>query len=339
MFKTISASIVALAVLAGTVFYTPNPDNTPILGNSNLATLSSETLGTFRTRVNEFIGDANFNWTSSTAVLEVIGTVSSTQLRSPSSTITALYDAFGTKYSTSTGGSGTVTTSTAVTANYFPFWGSASALSGTSSLYASGTRVGVGTISPSTTLHVIGGLTITGVSDLQGITFTNATGTGNIQTATGIFTTSVSTTLASATNISFTNATGTNATITTLKDVSGNSYVTSTTSTLQIFVETETGVNDNGIWVADFAGTVVAVKAVNKTDSDTVTFNLGWGASRGTATTSLKKAFTAYQTVTATTTPSTLTINGSTTFAVGDVFRYFTSAASSTEVSISISVR
>ena len=329
MFKLISSSIVVLAVLTASVFYTPNTENLPLLGNSALSTASSETIGTFRLRVNEFIGDANFNWTSSTQLLEVIGLASTTQLRTPSATIASLKDASGNAYSTSSGGLAGTSTST-----YLSVYTGASTLGGFANLnWTSSTNL----------FEVIGLASTTQFrspsSTITGLTFGNATTSGNLTAATGIFTTSVSTTLASTTNISFTNATGTNTTITTLKDVSGNSYVTSTTSTLQIFVETETGVNDNAIWVADFAGTLVKATAVNKTNTDTVTFNLGWGASRGTATTSLKKAFTAYQTVTATTTPSTLTINGSTTFAVGDVFRYFTSAASSTEVSISISVR
>ncbi|MDO8601733.1 MAG: hypothetical protein Q7R62_01195, partial [bacterium] len=54
------------------------------------------------------------------------------------------------------GGSGTVSTSTAVTTGYFPTWGTASALTGTSTIYQSGSSVGIGTISPSSTLHVVG---------------------------------------------------------------------------------------------------------------------------------------------------------------------------------------
>jgi len=53
---------------------------------------------------------------------------------------------------------GTVTTSTAVTANYFPFWNSSngSGLNGTSSIFQSGLSIGVGTTQPSSTLHVFG---------------------------------------------------------------------------------------------------------------------------------------------------------------------------------------
>ena len=52
------------------------------------------------------------------------------------------------------GGSGTVTTSTVVTAGYFPKWNSVSALSGTSSIFQSGLSVGIGTSSPAELLHI-----------------------------------------------------------------------------------------------------------------------------------------------------------------------------------------
>lgn len=70
-------------------------------------------------------------------------------------------------YVTSTG-AGAVGTTTAVTANYFPFWGSATGLSGTSTLFASSTRIGLGTVSPSTTLHVVGDLKVTATSTISG---------------------------------------------------------------------------------------------------------------------------------------------------------------------------
>lgn len=69
---------------------------------------------------------------------------------------------------TDTNSGGTVTTSTAVTARYFPFWGAASTLSGTSTIYSSGTgstaRIGIGTLSPSTSLHLIGDSTFSATS-------------------------------------------------------------------------------------------------------------------------------------------------------------------------------
>ncbi|PIR87369.1 MAG: hypothetical protein COU11_00890, partial [Candidatus Harrisonbacteria bacterium CG10_big_fil_rev_8_21_14_0_10_49_15] len=57
---------------------------------------------------------------------------------------------------------------------------------GGSTLYttSTATSVGVGTASPSSTLHVIGTLQATGSSTLTDLTFSNATATGNLQTAT-----------------------------------------------------------------------------------------------------------------------------------------------------------
>lgn len=53
-------------------------------------------------------------------------------------------------------GTGTVTTSTPATTGYFPYWGSASGLTGTSTIYETGGKIGVGTTTPVSTLHVIG---------------------------------------------------------------------------------------------------------------------------------------------------------------------------------------
>lgn len=72
-------------------------------------------------------------------------------------------------WSLSAAGSGTVTTSTAATAGYFPTWGSASALTGTSTIYMSGLSTGIRTITPTTTLHVVGTFQATGTSTLGNI--------------------------------------------------------------------------------------------------------------------------------------------------------------------------
>lgn len=62
-----------------------------------------------------------------------------------------------------TAGSGTVSTSSAVTANYFPYWANtAGGLNGTSTIYQSGANVGISTTVPSTTLHIVGTFQVTG---------------------------------------------------------------------------------------------------------------------------------------------------------------------------------
>ena len=97
---------------------------------------------------------------------------------SASATIPNIYDAGGNKFVTSTtAGNGTVTTSTAVTANYFPFWNTTngSGLNGTSSVYQNGLNVGIGTSQPSSTLHVVGDISATGNVTTTNLTVTTIT--------------------------------------------------------------------------------------------------------------------------------------------------------------------
>lgn len=97
-------------------------------------------------------------------------TVGATSTRWVAGYFDNIYDVGGNKYSTSSGGgSGSVSTSSAITANYFPFWATTGgALSGTSTIYASTTRIGIGTTAPSTTLHVIGDLKVSATTTIQG---------------------------------------------------------------------------------------------------------------------------------------------------------------------------
>ncbi|MBI2888916.1 MAG: hypothetical protein HYY10_03260, partial [Candidatus Liptonbacteria bacterium] len=93
------------------------------------------------------------------------------------------------------GGSGSVSTSSPITANYIPYWTSVSGgLNGTSSVYASGASIGIGTTQPSSTLHVIGtitGTTLSGsfsgtvnASNVSAGTF--ASGNSNFQSSLGV---------------------------------------------------------------------------------------------------------------------------------------------------------
>ncbi len=63
-----------------------------------------------------------------------------------------------TQTTASTGGSGSVSTSSAITAGYFPYWANTTGgLTGTSTLYQSGTNIGIGMTGPNTKLQVVGG--------------------------------------------------------------------------------------------------------------------------------------------------------------------------------------
>lgn len=101
-------------------------------------------------------------------------------------------------------------------------------------------------------------------------------------------------------------------------------------------IENPTATEDIPVLFFTASSTITKVQGVNKTNSDTVTFNLAYSNSRASSTASSQKVFTSDQAVNATTTLSNLTINGSSTTKTGDVMRFFTSAASSTQFSINV---
>jgi len=91
---------------------------------------------------------------------------------------------------------------------------------------------------------------------------------------------------------------------------------------------------------ATFAtSTVTNVYAVHGAQGDTATFNIFLTNNRSTATSSLRSLFTSYQTVTATTTASSLTVNGSTTINADDMMLIDFQPASSTDGSIAVCKR
>lgn len=113
---------------------------------------------------------------------------------------------------------------------------------------------------------------------------------------------------------------------------------------IPFILENPTAVEDDDFYLVDTTGTLKFVTLVNKTAGDTVTFNLGWASSRATATTTAQKAFTSYQTVTATTTPMCFavttstacpnSITGSTTIPAWYPIRFLTQGASSSQMTM-----
>lgn len=93
---------------------------------------------------------------------------------------------------------------------------------------------------------------------------------------------------------------------------------------------------DDAIFVFQNAATIQKVYAVNKTNGDTVTFNLFHHTSRATATSSASALFSSYQTNTAYTTPTAYTSFSDATVDAGGVLRFVTSAASSTQFLLTI---
>lgn len=126
-------------------------------------------------------------------------------------------------------------------------------------------------------------------------------------------------------------------------------FITSTLKQTYFLIESPGATEDDAFFISNSTATISKIYAVHKTNSDTATFNLGFGTSRATATSSVDKAFTSYQTFTATTTPTCYAvttstacpnqINGSSTIPAGGVMRLFTSAASSTQMLINVYYR
>lgn len=102
----------------------------------------------------------------------------------------------------------------------------------------------------------------------------------------------------------------------------------------QFVIESATSTENDAIFIFNATSTINKITAVNKSLNDTITFGLGYGANRQTATSSLNNIFTSAQTVTATTTPAILTINASSTPNTGDNLIFWTTAASSTQFTL-----
>lgn len=301
-------------------FYTPVEHN---LGATILQTATTDTIGTFRTNVNTSLDNLN------NALLSL--------------------------------GSAAISTSSAVTTGYFPSWSGLNTISGTSSIFQSSSNIGIGTTAPSTTLDIIGTLrtsgafyasstaTITGAS-IFGSTiqvggsssFLGALLASSTLEATGasIFRSTIQIpTSASALNIA--GQIKINATTSTLVYYDGTAEraLSSEQCDLDFVLESPTSAEDDYLRTFNAPATISKVYAVNKSLGDTATFNLVFGSSRSSSTSTTKSAFSSYTAITATTTPASLTLNGSTTIATGDVMRLITTAASSSQFGVTVCTR
>jgi hypothetical protein len=104
-------------------------------------------------------------------------------------------------------------------------------------------------------------------------------------------------------------------------------------------IENPTAAEDIPIMIFNATSTITKVKAVNKTSGDTITFNLGYGSSRATATSSLTNVFSSNQTVTATTTVSSLSLTGTLTPGTNNILRFYTTAASTSQFTLDVCYR
>lgn len=198
------------------------------------------------------------------------------------------------------------------------------------------------------------------------ISWNAAPSTSTITTAT---TTNLNWTAATGTTLFATNATTTNLNTTNLKVgtlngilagsggtvgvVASSSYVASLTASSSVQISGATGaVNvaainylaqaeyayttstsnwDDVFWIPKTTSTIKAIYGVNSVNGDTVKFNVCWANSRTNSSSTSNCAFTSFQTLTATTTPSTFAINGSSTVGLQQPMRIIANTASSSE--------
>ena len=271
---------------------------------------------------------------------------------------------------TSTCGGGTVyiSSSTPFTAGYIPFATSSASITN-SNIFQSGSNIGIGTTTPSFLLEVLGDLKINTSSTLgnviSGVWNGAAIGDSYISSATNWNSKATSTlTLTAGAGLTgggnltadrtFTIGAGTGITVN--ADTIDNSGVLSLTASSSIGISSATGTinigaknypvqfiienptaseNDN-IFIFNTTSTITKVLAVNKSAGDTVTFGLGYSTSQATATSSLTNLFDA-QTITSTSTPVSISLTAaSSTPGLHNVLKFWTTAAASTQFTISI---
>lgn len=203
---------------------------------------------------------------------------------------------------------------------------------------ATGSNIVISSITSSTEIRTPSGT-------VSGLTFSSATGTN-------FFSTNVS-----STGITFTNASGSgtfsmagiassselrsaSATLVSARDIQGSKYATSTP--IQWIMENPTATEDDAVFIFNQTSTIRELYAVNKSGGDSVTFNYLLCSSRTAASSTCGHLFSGANsgaagnvTSTASTTADyypTLVPFASTTARRGDILRFVTTVASSSQL-------
>ncbi len=246
-----------------------------------------------------------------------------------------------------TGGGGSIGTSSAVTAGYFPYWGTASALTGTSTIFQLGALVGIGTTTPSEVLHVIGNGLFSGTLSASGYNSTNwdtaytdrlkwdggATGltaaTGRTSLGLGALATADTVPYASTTGVQATISAGSNIVLTGAS-VAVTSTPSFTSVTIPSLTNTILGTDANGNIIAT---TTTASATVAGSDTQ-VQFNNGGnlGADSGLTFSSSTKRLSVIATATSSVVIGTIFSS----LAVSQSFAYTTGATSTFTVPVGV---
>ena len=104
-----------------------------------------------------------------------------------------------------------------------------------------------------------------------------------------------------------------------------------TTKSAYFLIENPNSSEDDAFFIFNATSTITKVEAVNKTQGDTVTFNLFYNANRSIATSSASAVFSSYQTANQTSTIFNSTSFSNSSPGTNAVLRFVTSAGSSTQ--------
>lgn len=269
-------------------------------GTSNITTLGTITTGTWT--ATDVAVNAGGTGTSTApfdkSILTGEGGVYAQKTLTAGANITITTSTSAITITGSAGGAGTVTTSTAVTANYFPFWGSTSALTGTSTLFASSSRIGLGTLNPSTTLDIIGDFRSSATSTALSVIASNILKFPTLSPTTAQYVALQTTTSTLV-----------------FRDATSNRVLTATTTKGTMIKSAAAGATST-FYIAPAPLTIGRVScSLGQVAGNTISFNIGYGSTYA----STSQLFSAYQTCTATTTPTFYTSFSSSTPKINDM--------------------